>query len=66
MIDNSQRIEELELKTRTYNCLKRAGIHTVGDLLKNKGNELMDLRQFGVTSLADVQNQLEVHGLGRI
>src|SRR6266581_2397759 len=40
-------IEELNLSVRSYNCLKREGINTVGDLLQKSESELMDIRNFG-------------------
>jgi len=48
-------IEEFELSTRTYNCLKKAGIHTIGDLVQKEERDLLVLRNFGRVSLAEVK-----------
>jgi DNA-directed RNA polymerase subunit alpha len=56
-------IEELELGVRSYNCLKRAGIQTVGDLLQKSESELNAIPNFGRKSIEEVQETLEARGL---
>ncbi|HEY9856911.1 MAG TPA: DNA-directed RNA polymerase subunit alpha [Stenomitos sp.] len=55
-------IEELELSVRAYNCLKRANIYTVGDLLKKTERELMDIKNFGRKSAEEVIERLRAFG----
>lgn len=55
-------IEELELSVRAYNCLKRANIYTVGDLLKKTERELMDIKNFGRKSAEEVIERLKAFG----
>src|SRR4051812_39917153 len=57
-------IEELNLSVRSYNCLKREGINTVGDLVQRSEQELMDIRNFGQKSIDEVKAKLEELGLG--
>ena len=57
-------IEELNLSVRSYNCLKREGINTVGDLVQKSEGELMDIRNFGQKSIDEVKLKLEELGLG--
>jgi DNA-directed RNA polymerase subunit alpha len=57
-------IEELNLSVRSYNCLKREGINTVGDLVVKSESELMDIRNFGQKSIDEVKLKLEELGLG--
>ena len=57
-------IEELTLTVRSYNCLKREGINTVGDLVQKSESELMDIRNFGQKSIDEVKAKLEELGLG--
>ena len=47
-------IEELELGVRSYNCLKRAGVQTVGDLLQKSESELNAIPNFGRKSIEEV------------
>jgi DNA-directed RNA polymerase subunit alpha len=47
-------IEELDLTVRSYNCLKREGIHTVGELISRSEADLMDIRNFGAKSIDEV------------
>lgn len=56
-------IEELELSVRSYNCLKRANIHTVGDLTKRTEEDMLKVRNLGRKSLEEVQNKLAELGL---
>ena len=55
-------IEELDLTVRSYNCLKREGIHTVGELVARSEADLMDIRNFGAKSIDEVKVKLV--GLG--
>jgi DNA-directed RNA polymerase subunit alpha len=57
-------IEELELGVRSYNCLKRAGIQTVGELINKTENELAAIPNFGKKSIDEVVETLHARGLG--
>jgi DNA-directed RNA polymerase subunit alpha len=57
-------IEELELGVRSYNCLKRAGIQTVGDLVSKSEGELNAIPNFGKKSIDEVIETLHARGLG--
>ena len=56
-------IEEMELSVRSYNCLKRAGIDTVGDLAKKTKGEMMKVRNMGAKSMEEVIAKLESYGI---
>jgi DNA-directed RNA polymerase subunit alpha len=56
-------IEELELGVRSYNCLKRAGIQTIGDLVQKSEGELSAIPNFGRKSIEEVKETLRVRGL---
>jgi DNA-directed RNA polymerase subunit alpha len=56
-------IEELELGVRSYNCLKRVGIETIGDLVMKSENELAAIPNFGKKSIEEVKETLSTHGL---
>jgi len=56
-------IEELDLSVRSYNCLKRAGINTVEELIRKSDEEMMKVRNLGKKSLEEVQNKLKELGL---
>jgi DNA-directed RNA polymerase subunit alpha len=56
-------IEELELGVRSYNCLKRVGIETIGDLVMKSENELATIPNFGKKSIEEVKETLATHGL---
>ena len=56
-------IEELELGVRSYNCLKRVGIETIGDLVTKSENELANIPNFGRKSIEEVKETLAAHGL---
>jgi DNA-directed RNA polymerase subunit alpha len=56
-------IEELELGVRSYNCLKRVGIETIGDLVTKTENELAAIPNFGKKSIEEVKETLQQHGL---
>jgi DNA-directed RNA polymerase subunit alpha len=57
-------IEELELGVRSYNCLKREGIQTVGDLISKTEAELLNIPNFGKKSIDEVKEKLDARGLG--
>jgi len=56
-------IEELELGVRSYNCLKRAGVQTVGDLVRKTRTELNAIPNFGQKSIDEVIETLQARGL---
>jgi DNA-directed RNA polymerase subunit alpha len=56
-------IEELELGVRSYNCLKRVGIETIGDLVMKTEQELAAIPNFGKKSIEEVRETLATHGL---
>ena len=56
-------IEELELGVRSYNCLKRVGIETIGDLISKTEAELAAIPNFGKKSIEEVKETLAAHGL---
>ena len=56
-------IEELELGVRSYNCLKRAGVQTVGDLISKSEGELNAIPNFGRKSIDEVIETLQARGL---
>lgn len=55
-------IEELELSVRSYNCLKRAGINHIGELVKKSSNEIAKVRNMGAKSLEEVIQKVESLG----
>jgi DNA-directed RNA polymerase subunit alpha len=57
-------IEELDLSVRSYNCLKRAGINTVGELIMKTEDDMMKVRNLGKKSLEEVDEKLNSLGLG--
>jgi len=56
-------VEDLELSVRSYNCLKREGIHTVGELVARSEEDLLDIRNFGSKSIDEVKETLAGLGL---
>ena len=56
-------IEELDLSVRSFNCLKRAGINNVGDLISKSAEEMMKVRNLGRKSLEEVMSKLDSLGL---
>ncbi|MCT6878038.1 MAG: DNA-directed RNA polymerase subunit alpha, partial [Bifidobacteriales bacterium] len=56
-------IEDLNLTQRSYNCLKREGIHTIGELVSHTEQDLLDIRNFGMKSIDEVKEKLESMGL---
>ena len=56
-------IEDLDLTVRSYNCLKREGIHSVGELVSRSEADLLDIRNFGSKSIDEVKLKLVGMGL---
>ena len=56
-------IEELDLSVRAYNCLKRAGINTISELVQRNQEDMMKVRNLGRKSLEEVEQKLEALGL---
>jgi DNA-directed RNA polymerase subunit alpha len=56
-------IEELDLTVRSFNCLKREGVHTVGELISRSEADLLDIRNFGAKSIDEVKVKLAGLGL---
>ena len=56
-------IEELDLSVRAYNCLKRAGINTISELVQRNQEDMMKVRNLGKKSLEEVEQKLEALGL---
>ena len=57
-------IDELDLSVRAYNCLKRAGINTVAELVQRNQEDMMKVRNLGKKSLEEVEQKLQALGLG--
>ena len=55
-------IEELDLSVRSFNCLKRAGINTVNDLIGKSAEEMMKVRNLGKKSFDEVKEKLQSLG----
>ncbi|HOL17457.1 MAG TPA: DNA-directed RNA polymerase subunit alpha C-terminal domain-containing protein, partial [Bacillota bacterium] len=55
-------IEDLDLSVRSYNCLKRAGINTVGELVRKTEEEMMKVRNLGKKSFEEVERKLKELG----
>ena len=58
-----KQIEDLDLSVRSYNCLKRAGIHSVRQLVEYSENDLLNIRNFGAKSIEEVKDKLISMGL---
>ncbi|MDP9022142.1 MAG: DNA-directed RNA polymerase subunit alpha [Actinomycetota bacterium] len=56
-------IEDLDLSVRSYNCLKREGVSTVGELVSKTENDLLEIRNFGQKSVDEVKEKLTEMGL---
>ena len=56
-------VEDLDLSVRSYNCLKREGIHTVGELVSRSEQDLLAIRNFGSKSIDEVKEKLTELGL---
>ncbi|HNA98120.1 MAG TPA: DNA-directed RNA polymerase subunit alpha [Marmoricola sp.] len=61
--DLAMPVEELNLTVRSYNCLKREGLDTVGELLQRSEQDLLDIRNFGAKSIDEVKLKLHEMGL---
>ena len=59
----SMKIEDMDFSVRSYNCLKRANIHTVEDLCRKTEDEMLKVRNIGKKSLDEVMQKLEAYGL---
>ena len=59
----SMTMNELDLSVRSFNCLKRANVNTVADLIGKTGEDMMRVRNMGKKSLDEVQKKLEMMGL---
>jgi DNA-directed RNA polymerase subunit alpha len=57
-------IEDMDLTVRSYNCLKREGVASVGDLVERSEEDLLEIRNFGQKSIDEVKAKLEDMGLG--
>lgn len=58
-VELDKRIDDLDLSVRSFNCLKRAGIHSVRQLLDFSENDLLNIRNFGVKSIEEVKDKLD-------
>ena len=56
-------IADLNLSVRARKCMIRLGVNTVGELVRRTGDELLECKNFGVTSLNEVREKLQAHGL---
>ncbi|MDQ3958615.1 MAG: DNA-directed RNA polymerase subunit alpha [Actinomycetota bacterium] len=59
----AQPIEDMDLTVRSYNCLKREGVTTVGELVQKTEDDLLEIRNFGQKSIDEVKAKLEEMGL---
>jgi DNA-directed RNA polymerase subunit alpha len=59
----AQPIEDMDFTVRSYNCLKREGVQTVGDLVQKTEEDLLEIRNFGQKSIDEVKAKLEELGL---
>ncbi len=57
-------IEELDLSVRSYNCLKRQGVNTIGQLTECSEQDLLNIRNFGAKSIEEVKDKLQGMTLG--
>jgi DNA-directed RNA polymerase subunit alpha len=60
----AQPIEDMDLTVRSYNCLKREGVTTVGELVQKTEDDLLEIRNFGQKSIDEVKAKLDEMGLG--
>jgi DNA-directed RNA polymerase subunit alpha len=56
-------IEDMDLSVRSYNCLKREGVSSVGELVQKTEQDLLDIRNFGQKSIDEVKGKLQEMGL---
>ena len=62
-LELDRQVEELELSVRSYNCLKRAGIHSLRQLVDLSEDDLLNIRNFGAKSIEEVKDRLHVINL---
>jgi len=62
--DLDRPIEDLDLSVRSYNCLRRQGVNTIGQLTECSENDLLNIRNFGAKSIEEVKDKLQQVGLG--
>ena len=62
-VELDKRIDDLDLSVRSFNCLKRAGFHSVRQLLDFSENDLLNIRNFGVKSIEEVKDKLDSMGM---
>jgi DNA-directed RNA polymerase subunit alpha len=58
-----KRIKDMDFSVRTFNCLRKVGITTVGELIAHSDSELMAIKNFGRKSLNEVKEKLQEMGL---
>ena len=56
-------VSELNLSVRARKCMNRLGITTLGELIARSGDELLEAKNFGMTSLNEVREKLTAYGL---
>jgi len=56
-------VSDLNLSVRARKCMTRLGINTIGELVRKSGDDLLECKNFGVTSLVEVREKLEQIGL---
>ena len=56
-------VSELNLSVRARKCMNRLGINTLGDLVQRTADELLESKNFGMTSLTEVREKLQTYGL---
>jgi len=56
-------IADLNLSVRARKCMVRLGINTIGELIRKTGDDMLECKNFGVTSLNEVREKLAVLGL---
>jgi DNA-directed RNA polymerase subunit alpha len=62
VITDERPVEELELTVRSYNCLKREGVDTIGQLATMTEEELMNIRNLGMKSVDEIRSKLTEYG----
>ena len=56
-------ISDLQLSVRARKCMSRLGINTMGEVMQRTADELLESRNFGMTSLSEVREKLQAMGL---
>ena len=62
VINDERPVEDLELTVRSYNCLKREGVDTIGQLATMTEEELMNIRNLGMKSVDEIRSKLTEYG----